>query len=123
MCIRDSYKNAREFRYGPITRDTPVLCDRHIRYHGQPIAAVFAETQEEADGAALLIRASCKETPGVFTPEEALAEGAPLVHPTGNITSRTAIEKGDIDQALSLIHICPLCSRAVKSHDPGRKTG
>lgn len=94
-----SYKNAREFRYGPITRDTPVLCDRHIRYHGQPIAAVFAETQEEADGAALLIRASCKETPGVFTPEEALAEGAPLVHPTGNITSRTAIEKGDIDQA------------------------
>ncbi len=98
-----SYKNAREFRYGPIARDVPVLCSQNIRSYAEPIAAVFAETQEQAEAAAKLIKAEYEEIPGIFTPEEALAPGARLVDEEAqdNVVSHIRIEKGDLEKAFA----------------------
>lgn len=94
-----SYKNARPFYYGPITHDVPVMCDRKIRSIEEPIAAVFAETQEQADAAAKLIKAKYEETEGIFTPERALEPDAPKIHEQGNITSKSIIKKGNVEKA------------------------
>ena len=53
----------------------PVLQDERIHWNGQPIALVLAETQEQADHARSLIRATYEEEPAVITFAEAKAKG------------------------------------------------
>ena len=66
-------------RFGPQRRDRPVLADREIKYHGEPVAAVAAETLDAAEEAARLVRVDSTELPALHTLEAALAPGAPLV--------------------------------------------
>ena len=47
---------------------------------GEPVAAIAAIDLETAKKAAGLIEISYDELPAVFTPEEATAEGAPILH-------------------------------------------
>jgi putative selenate reductase molybdopterin-binding subunit len=51
-----------------------------VRHVGDRVAAVVAETLEEAIKARDLIEVEYEPLPAVFTVEEAMAEGAPLVH-------------------------------------------
>jgi len=66
-------------RYGPVHDDRPVLAVGETRYHGQPVAAVVAESKDEAEEAAALVRVEYEELPGVFTVEAALDPASPLV--------------------------------------------
>src|SRR5947208_654437 len=66
-------------RFGPQRRDRPVLADRETKYHGEPIAAVAAETVDAAEEAAGLIRVDYEELPAVQTIAGSLAPDAPLV--------------------------------------------
>ena len=66
--------------YGRAVRDVPVLARDAVRFTGEPIAAVVAETREAAEAAAALVDVSYDELPAVFTAEEATAPGAPAVH-------------------------------------------
>ena len=78
----------------------PVLAADRVRYDGEPVALVAAETPGAAAEAASLVEVSYEEEPGVFDPEEALRDDAPAVHAGGNryVTWRSAI--GDVDSAM-----------------------
>ena len=56
------------------------LCDRRVRFVGDEVAAVAAETEEQAEEALSLIHVEYEELPVVFDPKEAVREDAPLVH-------------------------------------------
>jgi CO/xanthine dehydrogenase Mo-binding subunit len=68
-------------RSGRVLKDMPVLCPDVVRYIGDRVAVVAAETPEAANEAALLIAVEYDELPAVFDPIAAMAPGAPLVHP------------------------------------------
>ena len=79
----------------------PVLAGDRIRYDGEPVACIAAETRCAAVEAAGLVDVEYEDDEGVFTIDEALADGAPSVHPGGNsyVTYRSAI--GDADAAMA----------------------
>lgn len=65
---------------GWIVRDTPMFARDVVRYVGEPIAAVAADTLDEARRAADLIEVIIEPTPAVCTIADAIRPGAPLVH-------------------------------------------
>jgi CO/xanthine dehydrogenase Mo-binding subunit len=66
-------------RFGPQRRDRPVLADGETKYHGEPVAAVAAETRDAAEEGARLVRVECEELPAMHTLAASLAPDAPLV--------------------------------------------
>ncbi len=56
------------------------LFNRKVRHVGDRVAGIVARNKEIADRAASLIKVEYEPTDAVFTVEEAMAEGAPLVH-------------------------------------------
>jgi CO/xanthine dehydrogenase Mo-binding subunit len=79
----------------------PVLAGERIRYDGEPVAVIAAETPGAAVQAAGLVDVEYEDAHGVFDIDAALAEGAAQVHPGGNryVTWRSAI--GDVDAAMT----------------------
>jgi CO/xanthine dehydrogenase Mo-binding subunit len=84
-------------RHGIIHKDMPVLVDDLIRYTGDAIALVLAETREALRQAIPLVRPVIEPLPALFDPEAALAEGAPRLHPDreNNLLMEAGIRKGD----------------------------
>ena len=66
-------------RFGPQRRDRPVIATGETKYHGDPVAAVAAESKDAAEEAAALIRVEYEELPPAYTLDAALAADAPLV--------------------------------------------
>jgi CO/xanthine dehydrogenase Mo-binding subunit len=66
-------------RFGPQFRDRPILAVGETKYHGDPVAAVAAETRDAAEAGARLVRVEAEPLPAVFTIDAALAPDAPLV--------------------------------------------
>ena len=66
--------------FGPVFRDQPILAIGKVRYVGEPVVAVAAVDLDTAQEAIELIDVEYEELPPVFTIEEALADGAALVH-------------------------------------------
>ncbi len=66
-------------RFGPQFEDRPVLALDETKYHGEPVAAVAAETKDAAEEAAGLVKVEYEELPAVFTIAAALDPAAPLV--------------------------------------------
>jgi len=66
-------------RFGPQRRDRPVLAVDETKYHGDPVAAVAADSRDAAEEAARLVRVEFEELPAVHTLAAALAQDAPLV--------------------------------------------
>ena len=66
-------------RYGPQFNDRPVLAVGETKYHGEPVAAVAADSKDAAEMAAHLVRVQYEELPAVFTLAAALDPAAPLV--------------------------------------------
>lgn len=85
---------------GIIVKDEPVLVTDKIRRVGDALALVAAETKDIAGEALQKIEVELEETPGVFSPQEAMAPGAPLIHNGSNILLYRKIRKGDIERAL-----------------------
>jgi len=77
-----------------------VLATDRVRFHGEPVALVVAETEEALAEACELVEIDYAELPGVFDPAMALRDGAPAVHEAGNLLSEWDIDTGDIDAAL-----------------------
>jgi putative selenate reductase molybdopterin-binding subunit len=92
--------------------DTRVL-DPVLRFAGQRVAAVVAETIGQAQAAADLIRVDYEVLPGVFDPDEARRPGAPLLHgdkdaavsriadPRRNVVAEKHGELGDVAAGLA----------------------
>jgi CO/xanthine dehydrogenase Mo-binding subunit len=68
--------------FGAYVRDQQILAMDKVRYAGDMVAAVAASDSGIAEEAIQLIEVDYDELPAVFTVEEALKEGAPLVHET-----------------------------------------
>jgi CO/xanthine dehydrogenase Mo-binding subunit len=88
---------------GPVL-DMPLLAKGKVRYAGEPVAAVIAETEEIAEQALDLVEVAYEELPVLLDPEAALGPDAPLVHEgvdgvEGNVCWRQATRVGDIDAA------------------------
>jgi len=81
---------------GPLRATLHVLAEGRVRHQGEPIALVAAETLEGARAAAEAIEVEYEREPGVFTPEAALAAGAPRVHDTGNLLAHWHVARGDV---------------------------
>jgi CO/xanthine dehydrogenase Mo-binding subunit len=68
--------------YGPAYKDQPILAHEVVRYAGEPVVAVVADTPARADAALGLLDVRYEELPAATSAEEALAPGAPLIHAT-----------------------------------------
>lgn len=66
--------------YGRSLADVPILAREKVRFVGERVAAVVAETRAQAEAAAELVAVEYEPLPAVTTPAEALAAGAAAVH-------------------------------------------
>ena len=67
-------------RFGPQFQDRPVLADGEVKYHGEPVAAVVAETREAAEAGARAVKVEYEKlSGGIFNVTDALAPDAELV--------------------------------------------
>jgi aldehyde oxidoreductase len=84
-----------------VNRDQPAIAGREqkVRYIGDSIASVFAETPEIAEEAVKKIKVEYKVLPPVFSPQQAALPDAPKVHEKGNLMIHSKIERGDVDEA------------------------
>jgi carbon-monoxide dehydrogenase large subunit len=82
---------------GTVVPDRPVLAVDRVRFVGECIALVVAETREAAYDALELIDVACEVLPAVVEEQAAIAEGAPLLHETvpNNITTYFKTGGGD----------------------------
>ncbi len=93
------------WRLMPETQDeTPLAIDK-VRFIGDEVAAVAALDLDTAEEAVRLIRVEYEELPAVFDVAAALADGAPLVHDEGKLTSNVSLDRkidyGDLDAAFA----------------------
>jgi CO/xanthine dehydrogenase Mo-binding subunit len=77
-------------RFGHIISDHFILATDKVRYFGEPVAIVLAETRSAAADAVDLVEVSYDDLPSVMSAGEALADGAPLVHETTYTASADA---------------------------------
>jgi CO/xanthine dehydrogenase Mo-binding subunit len=68
-------------RIGKKIVDMPLLADGVVRYIGEKVAAVAADTEEAAESAVDLIDVEYEELPAVIDALEAVRPSAPLIHP------------------------------------------
>ncbi len=81
----------------------PVLAADTVLWAGQPVALVVADTPELAADAAELVVADYDELPAVTGPEEAMAQGAPVLHDgmAGNVAFTRRLRAGDAAAAFA----------------------
>ena len=82
--------------------DVPILAIDRVRFYGEPIALVAAETAELAERALSLIEVDYEPLPGVFDPDAALRPGAPIVQAPNNVVAHWKIRKGDVEAGFAL---------------------
>jgi len=66
--------------FGNMIKDQPFLALDRVRYVGEPVVAVAAETELAAQEAVGKVRVEYEKLPAVFDPREAVAKSAPLIH-------------------------------------------
>lgn len=87
--------------HGIVFEDWPCLAGEKVRYMGDPVAIVAAETPEIAREALDLIDVQYEPLPVVGDPVSARAEGAAVIHEewkTGNLLKHIKVRHGDVDQ-------------------------
>lgn len=89
--------------FGVFIEDQPTLARDVVRYVGEAVVAVAAETLDIARAALALIHVEYEELPSLFDPHEAMKDGAVQLHSfaQNNICKHTRIRKGDVDAALA----------------------
>jgi aerobic-type carbon monoxide dehydrogenase small subunit (CoxS/CutS family) len=99
------------WRMGAFIKDEHALAKGRVRYVGEPVVAVAADTETIARQAAAAIVVNYEELSTALSPEEALAPEAAVIHEEaaayikvfdtgtqGNLCSRTSFREGDIEQ-------------------------
>ena len=112
--------------------DHPLFARDVIRYDGEPLAAVAAATLAQAQAALAAIDVEIEPLPAVLTMADALASGAPLVHPDwrsyevllegsargGNVAWEATVVRGDVDAAFARpeVEIIESCFRVGRQN-------
>mgnify|MGYP000525613725 CR=1 FL=1 len=81
--------------------DTMIAVGDTTRYLGDAICLVAAETPEILEQAKALVEVEYEKLKPVTCPAEAMEEGAPLVHSTGNILSHEHLVRGNADEVIA----------------------
>ncbi len=104
------------FHTGIYLQDQTVFATDRVRFVGDPVAAVAAETPEAAAEAAAAVEVDYEPLPSVLSAIEGIAPDAPLVHPDlghyecvpwvtpnpgTNICNHLKVRKGNYQQALA----------------------
>ena len=98
------------FSYGilPVSQDEHPLCggpnDPKVRFVGDPVAAVVADTEEEAAFAVELLEVDYEPLTTIADAEEAVKVPEPRIHDygdEGNVHKKVAFDFGDVDDALA----------------------
>ncbi|MBT3535621.1 MAG: molybdopterin-dependent oxidoreductase [Rhodospirillaceae bacterium] len=89
--------------FGVFVHDQPTLAADKVRYVGEAIVAIAAETEQIAREAVKTIKIEFEDLPPVFDVETAMADGAPVVHDYAkdNITYHVPIRKGDVEKGFA----------------------
>jgi CO/xanthine dehydrogenase Mo-binding subunit len=103
---------------GWILKDQPIFAREEVRFIGEPIAAVAADTPEQAAAAVAAIELDLEPLQALTDFDAALADGARLIHPDwesyamlvpaprdGNVAWESTLDKGDVDAAFAAAHI------------------
>jgi CO/xanthine dehydrogenase Mo-binding subunit len=93
---------------------TNAMARDKVRYEGHPVAAVAATTREQARAAAAAVVVEYEVLPHVLTVDEAMADGAPLLHDNmitsgvdpkpetpSNVASKVSFDRGDLEQGFA----------------------
>jgi len=86
-------------RHGIVDLDWPVLCGDKVRYSGDAVAIVAADTEDIASRALELIEVEYEPLPAVADAMAALKPDAPVLHENrldGNLLKHIKVNKGDI---------------------------
>ncbi|HZC77385.1 MAG TPA: xanthine dehydrogenase family protein molybdopterin-binding subunit [Ktedonobacterales bacterium] len=89
--------------HGLIDADQPALCGDVVRFEGDKVALVAAESKAAAQAGARLVRVDYEDLPAVTDPRAALAPDAPLVHAArgSNLLLHVPIRRGDVARAFA----------------------
>jgi selenium-dependent xanthine dehydrogenase len=92
-----------ERNHGLVIYDWPVMVGigERVRYVGDAIAIVAAETQEIAEQAAALIEPEFDLQPVITNPVQARREGVPQLHEKGNLLKHIKVRKGDMEKGFA----------------------
>lgn len=89
--------------YGLMIADQPVFCDDVVRFVGDRVAAVVADTPEQAAAAAALVAVQYEDLPVLSSPEQALRPDAPILHAEhpDNVLRTIRLRRGDAPAAMA----------------------
>ncbi|MCJ7566696.1 MAG: molybdopterin-dependent oxidoreductase [Anaerolineales bacterium] len=92
-----------EVNHGLVTFDWPALIaiGERIRYVGDTLAIIAAESKAIAEQAAALVHAEFKLLPVISNPVQALQDDQPQLHSSGNLLKHIKVRKGDRDVGFS----------------------
>ena len=88
----------------PVSQDEHALCPDHVRFVGDPVAAVAATSEEAATAALDLIDVKYELLPSIASPEDAIANPEPRIHDygdSGNLHKLINLEFGDVEEGFS----------------------
>ncbi|WP_424932739.1 molybdopterin-dependent oxidoreductase [Amaricoccus macauensis] len=89
--------------FGVFVHDQPIMARGKVRHVGEAVAAVAAEDLVTARRALAKIRVEYEVLPGLFDPEDALKDGAPVIHDyaPGNLVKHIPVRKGDPEKGFA----------------------
>ncbi|MFH1183605.1 MAG: molybdopterin cofactor-binding domain-containing protein [Chloroflexota bacterium] len=92
-----------ERNHGLVVYDWPVLIGvgERVRYVGDALALIAAETQDIADRAASLVQAEFDLQPVITDAVQARRSDVPQIHPQGNLLKHIKVRKGDMDRGFA----------------------
>ena len=89
--------------FGVFVNDQPIMARDKVRYVGEAVAAVAAESALIAKRALSAIKVEYQPLPAVFDPDEAMRPGAPVLHDYApdNLTKHIPIRVGDVEKGFA----------------------
>jgi CO/xanthine dehydrogenase Mo-binding subunit len=100
---RIPFNSAKRFTEHSVPENEYIF-DTVVRYVGDRVAAVAAETVDIARQAAKKIHVEYEELPAVFDIQSALADDAPAIHEGGNRVHEFALDAGNVDEGFQQAH-------------------
>lgn len=96
-----THKDVPYNRFGLVDADQPLLCEDKVRFFGDRVALVAAETADAAEEGARLVRVEYEDLSAVTDARAAMNADAPLVHDDreSNVLEHVRIRRGDADEA------------------------
>ena len=89
--------------FGVFVNDQPIMARDKVRYVGEAVVAVAAESAFIAKRALSAIKVEYQPLPAVFDPDEAMRPGTPVLHDYApdNLTKHIPIRVGDVDKGFA----------------------